>query len=115
MTSATCPTGTDRAHEAVQKLGQTYDFVVNLQGDAPLTPPDFITEMIRAYDADPSIDVITPIVALRWDELDALRAAKQHTPFSGTCVVVGLHDEAIWFSKQIIPAIRHEAGPASGE
>jgi 3-deoxy-manno-octulosonate cytidylyltransferase (CMP-KDO synthetase) len=109
MTSTACPSGTDRALEAVRKLGRTYDFIVNLQGDAPLTPPDFITEMIRAYAADPSIDVITPVVPLRWDELDALRAAKQQTPFSGTCVIVGRNDEAIWFSKQIIPAIRHEA------
>ena len=109
MTSVSCPTGTDRALEAVQKLDQAYDFVVNLQGDAPLTPPDFVADMIGAFALDATIDVITPIVQLRWDELVALRATKRSTPFSGTCVVVDQDHHALWFSKQIIPAIRNEA------
>ncbi len=109
MTSVSCPTGTDRALEAVQKLDQAYDFVVNLQGDAPLTPPDFVADMIGAFALDATIDVITPIVQLRWDELVELRATKRSTPFSGTCVVVDQDHHALWFSKQIIPAIRNEA------
>ena len=109
MTSVSCPTGTDRALEAVQKLDQAYDFVVNLQGDAPLTPPDFVADMIGAFALDANIDVITPIVQLRWDELVELRETKRSTPFSGTCVVVDQDHHALWFSKQIIPAIRNEA------
>lgn len=108
MTSVSCPTGTDRALEAIEKLPQDYDFVINLQGDAPLTPPDFITEMIHAFEVSPDTDVMTPVVQLSWEELDKLRAQKQRTPFSGTCAIVNQNDNAIWFSKQIIPAIRKE-------
>ena len=109
MTPVPCPSGTDRALAALRQLPQAYDVVVNLQGDAPLTPPDFIAAMLKAFEADPAIEVVTPAVRLSWPELDQLRAQKQKTPFSGTCVVVDRHGKACWFSKQIIPAMRHEA------
>ncbi|MGQ4808690.1 8-amino-3,8-dideoxy-manno-octulosonate cytidylyltransferase [Candidatus Entotheonellaceae bacterium PAL068K] len=109
MTSASCPSGTDRALEAVKQLDRAYDCIVNLQGDAPLTPPDFITAMLHAFEADPTLDVLTPVVQLRWEALDRLRADKQQAPFSGTCVIVDQHGNALWFSKHIIPALRQEA------
>ncbi len=108
MTPASCPSGTDRALAALGQLPRAYDVVVNLQGDAPLTPPDFITAMLRAFEADPSIETVTPAVRLSWPELDRLRVQKTETPFSGTCVVVDSNGNARWFSKQIIPAMRNE-------
>jgi len=53
--------------------------------------------------------VITPCVLLSWQALDQLREHKKQTPFSGTTAIV--HPEssnAVWFSKNIIPAIRNE-------
>ena len=38
MTSTTARNGTERCAEAVASLGLTPEIVVNLQGDAPLTP-----------------------------------------------------------------------------
>ena len=108
MTPASCPSGTDRALAALRELPRAYDVVVNLQGDAPLTPPDFIAAMLQAFEADPAIEVVTPAVRLSWPELDRLRAQKRETPFSGTCVIVDPHGNARWFSKQIIPAMRNE-------
>lgn len=108
MTPVSCPSGTDRALAALRQLPRVYDVVINLQGDAPLTPPDFVTAMLRAFEADPTVEVVTPAVRLSWPELDRLRAQKRDTPFSGTCVVVGTHGKARWFSKQIIPAMRRE-------
>lgn len=108
MTPASCPSGTDRALAALRQLPRVYDVVINLQGDAPLTPPDFIRAMLRAFKADPTIAVVTPAARLTWSELDCLRAQKRETPFSGTCVVVDPNGNACWFSKQIIPAMRHE-------
>ncbi len=109
MTSVKCPTGTDRAEEAVRQLDFQPDFVVNLQGDAPLTPPDFIRAMIDAYAAAPC-DLVTPVTQMSWEQLDKLRDNKKTTPFSGTTAVF---DEktgrAFWFSKNIIPALRKEA------
>ena len=48
MTSVDAPTGTDRAAEAVRQLPERPDFVINMQGDAPLTPPDFLANMIAS-------------------------------------------------------------------
>src|SRR5690606_8251854 len=66
MTPVECPTGTDRAEAAVQQLKDVPDFVMNLQGDAPLTPPDFITAMIAAFEKDPC-DMVTPVTQLSWE------------------------------------------------
>ena len=108
MTPKSCPSGTDRALAALRQVPGSFDVVINLQGDAPLTPPDFITAMLRAFEADPGIEVVTPAVRLTWPELDRLRAQKLEAPFSGTCVVVDPNANARWFSKQIIPAMRGE-------
>ncbi len=108
MTPESCPTGTDRAQAAVTHLITPPDFVLNLQGDAPLTPPDFIRAMIDSFAENPA-DLVTPVTQMTWAQLDKLREDKKSTPFSGTTVTF---DEktgmAFWFSKNIIPALRKE-------
>jgi 3-deoxy-manno-octulosonate cytidylyltransferase (CMP-KDO synthetase) len=108
MTSADCPTGSDRVLEAALKLGGDFDFVLGLQGDAPFTPLAAPERMIAAFQNDPTLEVVTPVVQLRWSELDALRESKKITPFSGTTAVIDSSNNARWFSKNIIPAIRKE-------
>lgn len=108
MTPATCRTGTDRAEAAVIQLPEAPDFVLNVQGDAPLTPPHFIAAMVESFAKAP-VDVITPVTQLTWAQLDELREHKKATPFSGTCAV--FHPDtgkAFWFSKTIIPTMRNE-------
>jgi len=108
MTSPTCATGTDRVCEAMRLFDAQADFVINLQGDAPFTPPDFLKAMINAYTTAPC-DLVTPVTQLSWEGLDLLRENKKTTPFSGT---TALFDEttglAHWFSKIILPAMRKE-------
>jgi 3-deoxy-manno-octulosonate cytidylyltransferase (CMP-KDO synthetase) len=107
-TAPSCATGTDRVQSAVEKLGMDFDFIVNLQGDAPLTPPDFVSAMIGSFKESPC-DIVTPVVNLDWSELDKLRERKKITPFSGTCAVFNQKTgDALWFSKSIIPSIRDE-------
>ena len=108
MTSDACKTGSDRVLEAAQQLGGDFDFVVGLQGDAPFTPVEAPFKMIQAFISDPTIEVVTPIVKLRWSELDALRESKKTVPFSGTTCVTDAKGKALWFSKNILPAIRKE-------
>ena len=112
MTPADCPTGTDRCLAAAQKLSYRPDFVLNLQGDAPFTPPHFLSALLKSAMENPETSsnfaMITPAVALSWDELDQLRNNKITTPFSGTTVVFNKNYEALWFSKNIIPSIRNE-------
>ena len=108
MTSSNTLTGTDRVAEPVTQLSRAPDFILNLQGDAPLTPPTVLRAMIDAFIHTP-YDVITPVVQLSWSELDKLRLNKQRTPFSGTTATFDSKSgQAFWFSKQIIPAIRNE-------
>jgi len=106
VTSEDCPTGSDRALEAIAQLDDKPDFVLNLQGDAPFTPLESIEKMLAAF--RPETEIVTPVHQLRWDDLDRLREAKKTTPFSGTTVILNADNEAIWFSKNIIPGIRKE-------
>jgi len=64
--------------------------------------------IIQAFKGDPRCEVVTPVHALSWDDLDRLRAAKAVTPFSGTTAIIGADHKALWFSKTIIPGIRKE-------
>ena len=107
MTSDECKTGSDRVLQAAKKLG-AFDFILGLQGDAPFTPPDALIKMIEAFKANPKIEVVTPVICLRWSELDNLRAQKKITPFSGTTAIINVDGQALWFSKNILPAIRKE-------
>ncbi|HSX20981.1 MAG TPA: manno-octulosonate cytidylyltransferase [Gammaproteobacteria bacterium] len=105
MTPIECATGTDRVIAAIKQLPHKPQFVINLQGDAPLTPIAVIVALLNALKTDP---IVTPVMQLNWSDLDVLRAAKRTNPFSGTSAIVNAQNEALWFSKQIIPAIRSE-------
>lgn len=108
MTSNACKTGSDRVLEASILLGGGFDFVVGLQGDAPFTPVEAPLKLMEEFMKDPSNEVITPVVRLRWEELDTLRDSKKTTPFSGTTCVADKTGRALWFSKNILPALRKE-------
>jgi 3-deoxy-manno-octulosonate cytidylyltransferase (CMP-KDO synthetase) len=108
MTPIDCATGTDRVQSAILQLDDKPDFILNMQGDAPLTPPDFLAAMIESFAKEPT-DVVTPVTRLTWEELDRLRENKKVTPFSGTCAAFDEKTgKAFWFSKNIIPAMRKE-------
>lgn len=108
MTPASCPTGSDRVLSAIRQLDEWPDFILNLQGDAPFTPPAILRQIFDAFEANPRAEVITPVHRLSWDDLDRLRERKKTTPFSGTTAIVKEDGQALWFSKNIIPAMRKE-------
>ncbi len=108
MTPTNCATGTDRAMAAISQMAEKPDFVINLQGDAPLTPPDFVRALIDEAAKNNTADIITPVTQLSWVELDDLRENKKTTPFSGTTAAIDQTGRALWFSKNIIPSIRKE-------
>jgi len=115
MTDPELPSGTDRCRAAAALVAPEADFILNLQGDAPFTPPEHIAAVINGAG---QADVVTPVVRLTWEALDGLRERKKATPFSGTTCVRAENGRAIWFSKNILPAIRSESklrarGPVS--
>jgi 3-deoxy-manno-octulosonate cytidylyltransferase (CMP-KDO synthetase) len=108
MTASQFETGTDRVMAAAKTLPIQPDFIINLQGDAPFTPADFVVDIVKAYKNNPTADIVTPVVQLSWTELDSLRESKKSTPFSGTTAIIDKNRRALWFSKNILPAIRKE-------
>lgn len=108
MTSAECATGSDRVLAAAENSGESFDFLISLQGDAPFTPVTVLKALIDTISDNPKLDVVTPVHRLSWLDLDALRAAKKSTPFSGTTCIRDTDGRALWFSKNIVPAIREE-------
>lgn len=109
MTPASAKTGSDRILSAIRQLDEWPDFIVNLQGDAPFTPPEMIKKIFDHFEQNPRSEVVTPVHRLSWAELDTLRNAKETTPFSGTTAIINSQGRALWFSKSIVPAMRNEA------
>ena len=64
MTSDACKTGSDRVCEAVKILDIKPELIINLQGDNPVCPPWFIEELIKAFEEDPTVDLVTPCTEL---------------------------------------------------
>lgn len=103
MTSQDCRNGTERCAEAHARLGGGYDAVVNLQGDAPLTPPWFIEDLLAGLAADPGAEIATPVLRCDGAMLAALLADRKAGRVGGTTAVFGAGGRGLYFSKEVIP------------
>lgn len=115
MTSAECRNGTERCAEALASLHEP-DLIVNFQGDALLTPQNFVEALISWMEKDTDALVATPAMRLRSSEVRALLAEEVDGRVGGTSVVTDGCDRALYFSKRIIPhlpagALDHELSP----
>lgn len=102
MTSAGCRNGTERCSEVLAGMSGV-DMVVNLQGDAPLTPPWFIEALIAGLDADPTAEVATPVLRADGRALNGFLADRKAGRVGGTTAVFGAGGNALYFSKEVIP------------
>jgi 3-deoxy-manno-octulosonate cytidylyltransferase (CMP-KDO synthetase) len=93
-------------HDAVQRAAIAEDIVINLQGDALLTPPWVLEALIDEMTRDATPDIVTPAVKLEGASLDEFLRQKQITPASGTTAVFDLKHNALYFSKRVIPFAR---------
>jgi len=103
MTSPDCGNGTERCAQAFQELGGGYDFVVNLQGDAPLTPAWFVEDLVRALAKNPATDLATPVLRCDGRALSGFLADRKAGRVGGTTAVFNQDDQALYFSKEVIP------------
>lgn len=103
MTSEDCQNGTERCAEALDALGGGYDIVVNLQGDAPLTPAWFIEDLVAALDAHPVAEVATPVLRCDGQALNGFLDDRRNGLVGGTTAVFGADRNALYFSKEVIP------------
>jgi 3-deoxy-manno-octulosonate cytidylyltransferase (CMP-KDO synthetase) len=102
MTSSECRNGTERCAEALAALHGP-DLVINLQGDALLTPPGFVEALIARMEQDSDALVATPAMLLRSDEVRALQAEEAAGRVGGTTVVTDNAGRGLYFSKRLIP------------
>lgn len=103
MTSETCQNGTERCAEALDALGGGYEIVVNLQGDAPLTPAWFIEDLISALEHHPVAEVATPVLRCDGRALNGFLEDRKAGRVGGTTAVFGADHNALYFSKEVIP------------
>ncbi|MDE0968419.1 MAG: 3-deoxy-manno-octulosonate cytidylyltransferase [Octadecabacter sp.] len=103
ITSPDCQNGTERCAEALSLLGGGYDIVVNLQGDAPLTPAWFIENLVAGLSAHPVAEVATPVLRCDGRALNGLLSDRRQGRVGGTTAVFGADHNALFFSKEVIP------------
>lgn len=102
MTSTTCQNGTERCAEVAAKL-PGFEMVVNLQGDAPLTPAWFVEDLIAGLRADSQADIATPVLRCDGRAVSSFLADRRAGRVGGTTAVFGAGGRALYFSKEVIP------------
>jgi len=103
MTSSACGNGTERCAEVLANLGGGYDIVVNLQGDAPLTPHWFVEDLIKGLQNDATADVATPVLRCDGRALNGFLEDRAHGRVGGTTAVFTTDRHALYFSKEVLP------------
>ena len=103
MTSTDCANGTERCAETYQNLGESFDIVVNLQGDAPLTPAWFVEDLVQGLRANPQAEVATPVLRTDGKALNGFLQDRKEGRVGGTTAVFGTDMNALYFSKEVIP------------
>lgn len=99
MTSANAANGTERCAEVATRLPEA-ELIVNLQGDAPLTPPEFVSAVIAATEGE---DMATPVLRADSQTLRRLQADRAQGMVGGTTAVFGSKGQALYFSKEVLP------------
>ncbi len=102
MTSPEAANGTERCAEALDVMGAAPDVVVNLQGDAPLTPPWFVEALIAALRQGVA-DVATPVLRCSGAAHRAFLEDRAAGRVGGTTAVFDRAGRALYFSKEVIP------------
>lgn len=97
MTSPDHPSGTDRCHEALTKMDEPFDYVLNIQGDEPFISPQQIDDMAAVLDG--KVELGTMAIYIQREE-DLFNPSEVK-------IVMNTNHEALYFSRQVIPYL-HE-------
>lgn len=103
MTSDTCRNGTERCAEALEVLAGDFDMVVNLQGDAPLTPHWFVEDLLTGLQGADWAGMATPVLRCDGRALNGFLEDRRAGRVGGTTAVFGEAGRALYFSKEVIP------------
>ena len=101
MTSPTHPSGTDRCAEVARQID--CDFVINIQGDEPLIPPEVIDKVAEALrESDEEIPMTSAATLANKEERENSNVVKVVTDQKGI---------ALYFSRSPIPFYRNQVAP----
>jgi len=103
MTSSDCFNGTERCADALPALGEEPEIVVNLQGDAPLTPAWFVEDLIAGLRGAPEAACATPVLRCDGWALNGFLEDRRNGRVGGTTAVFAQDMSALYFSKEVIP------------
>lgn len=103
MTSPDCANGTERCAQTHALLGDGYDIVVNLQGDAPLTPHWFIEDLVAGLRGAPEAEIATPVLRCDGLTLNGFLNDRKEGRVGGTTAVFAQNQQALYFSKEVVP------------
>lgn len=103
MTSSACRNGTERCAEVLERIGDRFEIVVNLQGDAPLTPAWFVEDLIDGLRKNEWAQIATPVLRADGHTLNGFLDDRKAGRVGGTTAVFGRDRRALYFSKEVIP------------
>jgi 3-deoxy-manno-octulosonate cytidylyltransferase (CMP-KDO synthetase) len=102
MTSPKHQSGTDRMAEVVRKADQ-FEYIINIQGDEPLTEPALLNRFVDTLRSNPKIDIVTAAHPFE----NAAQVASPHQ----VKAIVDLDSNALYFSRYAIPFPRNRSVP----
>ncbi len=111
MTPDTCLNGTERCAAALSGLAAMPELVVNLQGDAPLTPAEMVLAVVEMLIARPDLAMTTAVVPATATVLEHLQSDAAAGRVGGTTAVCARDGRALYFSKSIIPHVAPGTSP----
>ncbi|WP_375687127.1 3-deoxy-manno-octulosonate cytidylyltransferase [Pseudooceanicola sp. LIPI14-2-Ac024] len=111
MTSSEARNGTERCAEAVDMLDSVPEVIVNLQGDAPLTPASMVAALLARMRAEPGVQMATPILRAEGGALENLVMDRREGRVGGTTAVARDDGTALYFSKEVLPHVESLSHP----
>lgn len=98
ITSADHPSGTDRCWDAFQQLNESFQYVINIQGDEPLIDPKQIDQLADVL-KDGTIELATQMIKVENREMLFNDGEVK--------IVLNENNEALYFSRNVIPFIKN--------
>jgi 3-deoxy-manno-octulosonate cytidylyltransferase (CMP-KDO synthetase) len=97
MTSDAHVSGTDRCYEVLSKQNDTFDYVINVQGDEPFIAPEQIDLLASQLDGSTELATLAKKIE-RMEDLVSPNVVK---------VVISAQHKGLYFSRSAIPYVRN--------
>lgn len=101
-----CDNGAERCFAAVSLLPYKPEIILNLQGDAVLTPPWVIQALSDTMKNNSQLEITTLATPISQEKYFLMQKSKSKGEVGGTMVVCDKDFNAMYFSKRMIPYLR---------